>query len=902
MNQDSIYNHPVKLHESSSPYAVSEPIVNYSEILDKFGIEYTKAGKYLIVGSLTWVQGWILDLTATKQKIVDILDCVLPCLLASQIPFKLVRNAEVASATLLGEFGYVKHAKILSVYTCDNRLAREVAIRLINLTASFKGPEILTDRHLGGLVYTRYGACNPIIRLTQNGTPEKCIYSHEGVLIKEPISIPFSLPPGVDWPFDGISSPRPPKRETTLQDRYRPMFTLKEDTKGTVRKGLRLESIYKINWCVLKEGRYSMLDDQWGRDVSDRLNWQFQLQKDLAGHIPLPKVYDLFQENDNTYLVMEFLKGRSLLSIVLDTFKGKPLSAHSLKDRILVLNIADQLLNIIDIMHARGYIHRDITPANFLVDRRQQLWMIDLELCYSLMLKYPTPPFALGSPGYMSPEQEKTETPTVEQDVYAIGATLFFMFTGLSPQALNTHNLEVLHDQLEYFIPDDQLANILAACLSREPNHRPDVASLKSTINDFRDKQANAAPPIKNQAEKFHIDKSKLEESIKYAIIGLSGSALLSRENLWFSKTIEENELAYCQSMSTSVYSGFYQGISGVLYVLSKARQSASSIDHCISACKAGVKFIRDNSHNQLIEGPAGLYNGTVGIALALLESIKSDWAQRDRHIMSDIAHCLSNENLDGCSVAKGLAGKGLVLLVAENTLPEFERSRLQNIVSRILESQQKDGSWITETDNTKQKIKATGFAYGVSGIICFFALYLKVYPNDQVMQALARSVRWLIGQSIQRKGQLFWYVNNRDKQVDWGSLQGIPGVILALIKAYEAIGDPLYKETANKLLSSLPENPILQDLTLGTGLSGLGELYLEAAKVFHSEEWEIRAQKIAQFILHYSMKQKNGSLIWQVDGTPVTTAELIRGNAGILHFLIRVLNINSLTHPFLPS
>jgi hypothetical protein len=89
-------------------------------------------------------------------------------------------------------------------------------------------------------------------------------------------------------------------------------------------------------------------------------------------------------------------------------------------------------------------------------------------------------------------------------------------------------------------------------------------------------------------------------------------------------------------------------------------------------------------------------------------------------------------------------------------------------------------------------------------------------------------------------------------------------------------------------------------DFTQGNGLAGLGEVYLEAAKVFQSGEWQDRADWIAQFLLHHFCQQKDGVCYWMPDGSPFTTAGFMGGNSGIIHFLLRYLKPGQLSHPFL--
>jgi serine/threonine protein kinase len=880
----------------------AKSILNYSQLLDQYGIDFKRAENFLLVGEVDWVQGWILDISVVQTQVIPLLKCIIPLLIQENVPFQLVRNIEIARSVLAGEFGYSTFAKIISIYPKNDEYACRLALELIKLTARFKGPQIPTDHQLGGVVYTRYGAGKPIIRTNHNNNiEEKYIYDSKGNLVKEPLTIPFCKPDGISWPFESIASTQPPKLQTILQDRYKPMAILKEDNKGSVRKGLWLEKIYKIRWCVLKEGKQNMNLDEWGRDIHDRLQWQFDLQRDLAGQIPLPKIYDFFKENGNTYLVMEFVRGVALDTYVVDILRGRPWPVQPLEVRLVLLDYAVQILDIIEKMHVLGYIHRDIMPNNFLVASQHRIWLIDLELSYSQRLQKPFPPFRLGTPGFMSPEQELAQTPTIEQDIYAIGSLLALMLTGLLPSAFSTEDPEVLNVQWNLLIDDSTFVNILVACLSSDPNSRPKMSTLKASLEEFRNRQL-ATESLRGTDMKLPVVKNEiLKDSICNALAGLATPILIKSNQLWFARKEEEDSMAYYQSKSVSVYRGFYQGLSGVLYLLAKAKQAGFSISSCIRSYEKSLAFIRENNSGQIAAIPAGLYTGTAGMALAMVKGIETGLIQRDTAIEQDVTLYLQNENIHGCGIANGLAGKGLVLLRADEVLPNPTiTASLKITVDQLLALQQGDGSWEAPANRSNKKVKITGLGHGIAGITCFLLEYLKKYKNREVSLAVEKSLHWLIRQSHNKKGSTIWYINDKNHQIDTSLDNGIAGIILSLIKAYDVLQDPLYRQLAQRVLTSIPENWMKRDLTLATGLTGIGEVYLEAANVFKSQEWQSRANWIAQFILHYVRKQKDGTYYWLTEGIPIPTAGLMQGNSGVIHLLIRFYQPDQFKHPLL--
>jgi hypothetical protein len=101
--------------------------------------------------------------------------------------------------------------------------------------------------------------------------------------------------------------------------------------------------------------------------------------------------------------------------------------------------------------------------------------------------------------------------------------------------------------------------------------------------------------------------------------------------------------------------------------------------------------------------------------------------------------------------------------------------------------------------------------------------------------------------------------------------------------------------------LSAIPEHPVIGNFTLGSGLAGIGELYLEAYKVFNDSVWLIRSKWIAHLLVHTLNVESPNEAIWLPDYQSDFTADLFMGNSGIIHFLIRYMLPNNLAHPLDP-
>jgi serine/threonine protein kinase len=876
---------------------IQVPIEDYSAILKNLGLDYKPVDYYWQIGNPENTQGWILHISIIAAQLADLLNTILPLLIFDSVPFKVAINKDIAKSILNGQLGYIQLGKVISIYPGTDNQALELAHQLLEMTKPFKGPKILTDRHLGGVIYTRYGAHNAVKRTGESSNLENYIYDALGNLIKDQYTIPFILPAGVSWPFSSIASPIVSKVETILQDRYKPMAILKEDARGNVKKSLRLEKWWRVKWCLIKEGRQNMFSDEHGRDIRARLEWQYELHNDLFGTVPIPKVYELFEENGDSYLSMEFIKGESLDNVVTNIFQDRHWASLLLSDRLQLIAYALQLLDIVDKMHKKGYVHRDINPGNFLVIKSKTLVMIDLELAYSVNHQKPTPPFRYGTAWFMSPEQEATQTPTFKEDIYAVGVSLIVLLTGSLPSKFSISDPGILKKELMFFNQDIKLAEILADCFLNNPPLRPTLNTLKKEIQRFKSGQS---PVLNLPAQKP--DAEAIELTIDKAIQALATPSFVTEDNLWWSKTMQEESLAYYQAEGASIYGGFFVGVSGISYVLAKAHKAGFSIRPCMKAYNKSQDFIRNQYLEKPEQIPGGLYTGSAGIALALIEGLESGLLPNAEKTTKQILDLLFTEKLQGLGVVNGIAGQGIALLRAAALMDDPGiKSRLNQHVNTLLENQQKDGSWIIMIRDGKDQVKITGFGHGIAGIICFLAGYARHYKNAAVEEAIDKSLNWLIRQSYKKQGGLIWNINNRSKITNPGMQDGWAGVLLAFIEGYRLLKDQAYQKVVETAFNNYPSQIIARDFSLISGLVGLGEVYLTAYKTFESERWLQRADWITQFLLHQFQQRADGSCLWMMDHTPVSTADLMTGNTGILHYLIRYKMLFHFSHPLLP-
>jgi serine/threonine protein kinase len=873
---------------------------NYAHILDRYGLSYNSNEFYLQVGAITQVQGWILHISVVSSQIYTVLDLLVPILISEHVAFKIPPDKQTAWDLLNGNLGLEHVGKSICLYPETFEVASRLAKQLIPLTRRFRGPAVLTDASLGGNVYTRYGSFNPILATDSTGKLCRYIYDADGQLIPDAYTIPFALPERVTWPFGELASLKPNGIKTTFNGKYKPIVLLKSDAKGNVYKSLYVKRLLQIRWCVVKEGKKDMWSDDMERDICDRLLWQHQLHKLFESTIPIPRILDLFTEDGNTYLVMTYINGESLVGKAYAQNRNCEIWYNlPSKSQYQILDYIIQIIVILEAFHSKGYVHRDVTPVNFIVDKRNKLFIIDNELAYSILDQKPIPPFELGTHGFMSPEQIDRKIPTIQQDIYGLGASIVALLTGLSPVTFDTKEHERLLNNLSFQIINKRFAETIASCLNPNPILRPSLKEIKNKIESYRDGLKTGTEQLDEKTDASAPDCTKLKEVIQESIKGFVMDPTIMEDGLWCSKVTDKTSALEKEQTGFIKRIGLGVGIAGTLYFLGRAQKAGYNISPCLYAYRKGWEYINDSFYSALPNVPTGLYVGAAGIAISMVAGFDSNLLEVNDQNKYLLRKCLELAPVS-LDLANGLAGQGAALLQCREYLEEiFYEQVLTEYNQRLNAAQQKTGRWLSVSNNQGSGVNSE-FEYGDAGITWFLLKQYATNNNVLVQNMLARALPGITKTSRllktiwRREG--FRKLSNNNPTI----VKSTFGHILTYLKAYEILKDQQFKILSEELLNEFPEMIAQDNFSQDSGLSGLGELYLEAYRILGNRRWLTRAEWIVQFLMHTYHDGVKNSKYWAGNNSTYPTADLLVGNSGIVHFLIRYLSSPGLKYRIL--
>ena len=266
-------------------------------------------------------------------------------------------------------------------------------------------------------------------------------------------------------------------------------------------KGTILRSIYLINKLVTTSHVsriYRGKNIQTQKDIiikellSDNLNIvekqqiieQFQFESELLlrlKHINLPDIEDAFDSDEKKYLVMEYIKGKKLSSIVSNI--------KEYLNEAIIIKWALELCEVIEYLHTikpQAIIFRGLCPENIILSEQGHLKLIDFGISKLFDPKSRTLAIAKTAKMHYSPMEQYVAQTDEKSDIYSLGATLYFLITKTPPpdavdrifQAMNIPSCRELNSEIS-----PELENIILKAMEVDSKKRySNIMEMKNAL------------------------------------------------------------------------------------------------------------------------------------------------------------------------------------------------------------------------------------------------------------------------------------------------------------------------------------------------------------------------------------------------------------------------------------
>ena len=776
--------------------------------------------------------GWKLHVSARPATLDEVVARVLPVLDEYVCHVKYARTPEILRALNSGFRSPGAVGKALTVYPAPGTVV-EIASVLVEALNGIDGPRVLSDMRVSPCapVYYRYGPFEATYRTGSGGRLESVMIGPDGQGFDGLATGHYRCPPWAVDPFrPDASDARPDRTSASLAGgRYEITAGIVRAAHGNVYRAIDRARNTRV---VLKQARAFVAEDDSELDARHRLRHERLVLEKLDGIDGIPRFVDYFEHAGDEFLVLADCGGRDLRREVLEHGPYRPGDPD--RDP---LALADRLAALLDEVHRRGVVVRDLKPNNVVLDAAGHPHLVD----FGISALDGLGPGG-GTLGYRPPghAQDDADVPDPADDLYALGVTLGFATTGLEP---------VLIDDDAAVNRDRTLAGLEAADVA------PAVSRRIRTLMNVSD--AGHLPPIP--------DDDLLDEII-------------------------EDAVAYCaQAARDTVREGsgptdLYAGSSGLGWELLQHRDRPGVADVVELLARWTARQARDLS--------ASLYSGRMGVALFLQQA----GLPYDHDGL--LPRGRLDGGPPEADLIEGAAGVGLGHLRLADAFVAPAHSGVRDFhlagaaeCHRLITS---GIATLTPTDAAKpgNAALAAGIAHGDAGVAYFLAEYSLVGGDagdagDAEAVAAARAacdrlaalMPALLARALAPEGTR--------RYGSW--CRGLAGIGSVLIRAAECVGEPRYLELADQCADACVRiAPRMPQVVQCCGLAGVGDFLVDLAEATGEERRWQQAALIARLILARSGGTWSQPVFPDVELT-LTSAGWAGGTSGVLGFLRRL-------------
>ncbi|MEV0190044.1 class IV lanthionine synthetase LanL [Kitasatospora purpeofusca] len=854
--------------------------------------------------------GWKLHISARPDGLEAVTGLVLPVLERFVCHAKSARSPQVLREINSGTASAGVVGKAITVYPATGVVV-ELAEELVSVLGGREGPQVVSDRRVDprAPVYYRYGPFTGSYRTGRGGRLESVMVGPDGRVFDGLATGSYRCPPWAEDPFVGrlrnVSAsgaggePSTPGSGTSTPatgmggGRYRITGGIARKPGGNVYRALDRVTGASV---VVKQARAFVAEDESGADTRDRLRHERTVLTALDGVTGVPRALDYFGHEADEYLVLTDCGDRNLRRDVRDQGPyGDAGPPRGLRE------LALGMLSVLDEVHERGVVVRDLKPDNVVLDATGRCRLID---------------FGIGelhgvgrdgaTPGYSAPVRRAAGPAEAADDYYALGATLHFAATGLDPVIVDADagvNRERTLAGLAWALPDDRhrwIRTVIEELTSLDPAVRgagadrlrastgaPGVPAAPATPTTPTALAAPAAPaaPAAREAR------------------GTSGGPQRLRPDAGLLAEIVEHTTAFCVDEARRI----------VDPALAARADVPTPIDVYAGSSGLGLELLRHADRPEVREAvdalalwtaqqtrsrSTGFYTGRTGVEL-FLAAAEAGPVGRARAPRADepVDHTtLPTRGPDGgppeADMIEGVAGLGVGRLLLARQAREAGDPGLADrhlaVAAECDRMLADDRARLTPptVERAGDAALREGLAHGTAGVAYFLAEYAAATGDPGATARARLACARLAAVTTDIVAAATAPAATR-RYGSW--CRGLAGIGAVLVRAADRLGEPqhlvLAERAARTCAALAPRMPLV---TQCCGLSGVGDLMVDVALATGSEEhWEA-AGTVAAIVLTRSGGPRSRPVFPDAN-LAAASAGWAGGSAGVLAFLRRL-------------
>ncbi|MEU9079533.1 class IV lanthionine synthetase LanL [Kitasatospora sp. NPDC048538] len=836
--------------------------------------------------------GWKLHVSARPGDLEAVTGLVLPVLARHVCHAKWARSPETLREINSGTASAGVVGKAITVYPAPGTVVA-LADELVAVLRGREGPQIVSDRRVDpdSPVYYRYGPFTGDYRTGRSGRLESVMVGPDGRAYDGLAGGSYRCPPWAEDPFADRSGPAAPASVPAASADAAPASALASGEVGKPAAGFAggryrvtggisrkpQGNVYRAEDrttglpVVVKQARAFVAEDESGADTRDRLRNERAVLAALDAVDGVPRALDYFRHRSDEFLVTTSCGDRDLRREVNE--HGPYRVAGTGPSRTLT-DLAERLLRLLDAVHARGVVFRDLKPDNVVLDAAGRCHLVD----FGISALHGSGPDG-ATPGYSGPVRRRTGPAEPADDYYALGTTLCFAATGMDPVVVDRDpavNRERTLAGLAWLLPGDGhrwIRSVIGELTSLDP-------AVRTAGADRLRRAAPAAPRAAGGPGRLPFDAGLLEEVLAHT------TAYCVEE----AHRIADPELAARAAVPTPV--DVYGGASGLGLELLRHLHRPG--------VRAAVDALARWTAGQSRSLSPAFYSGRTGVALFLAEAGAAGTTGRAGAAGHPEPHPpLPTHGPDGglpeADQIEGVAGigTGRLLLARHARAAGDDRLAARHLAvatecDRMLASGR---ARLTPAgaDTPGSAALRQGLAHGDAGV-AYFLLEHAAATGDPA--ALHRARRACADLAAAVPG-LIAAATAPGATRRYGSwCRGLAGIGSVLVRSADRLGEPghlaLARQAARTCAAVAPRMPLVNQCC---GLAGVGELMVDVALACDdrtAEEFWTAAETVTAIILSRSGGPPSRP-VFPDAGLTGASATWAGGSAGVLAFLRRL-------------